>query len=64
MRIKSRRKAIPPRGPLPLEIEGTSEIVVTTSSHLSIDQLNAAGPLTGPSHRTFVPIVRKTLREG
>jgi hypothetical protein len=63
MRIRGRRKAIPPREPLPLEIEGAGEIVVTTSSHLSIDQLNAAGPSTGPSHRTFVPIVRNTLRE-
>ena len=63
MRIRSRRKEIPPRGPLPLEVEGASEIVVIASSYLSTEQLNAAGPLTGPSHRTFVPIVRNTLRE-
>jgi hypothetical protein len=30
---------------------------------LSIEQLNASGPVTGPSHRTFVPIVRSAPRE-
>lgn len=29
----------------------------------TIEQLNALGPVTGPSHRTFVPIVRGTLQE-
>jgi len=63
MRVRSRRKAIPPRGSLPLESGGTDEIVVTGSSSMSTEQLNAAGPLTGPGHRTFVPIVRNTSRE-
>jgi hypothetical protein len=30
---------------------------------LSIEQLNLSGPATGPSHRTFVPIVRNTSPE-
>ena len=57
----SRRKPSPP---LPTSPDLTSEIReadMTPPVPWSVEQLNALGPATGPSHRTFVPIVRSTL---
>ncbi len=63
MRFRSWRKGIAPQGSLPPESENVGEIAVSESSSLSTEQLNAAGPVAGPSHRTFVPIVRNISRE-
>lgn len=63
MRVRNWRKAILLQGSLPRETEIAGEFAVTGSSPMSIETLNAAGPLAGPGHRTFVPIVRNTTRE-
>ena len=63
MRIRSRRKSRPPQGSSPLEAAGDGEIAMIAATSLSPEQLNALGPMTGPDHRTFVPIVRNTTRE-
>jgi hypothetical protein len=39
------------------------DVVVTPPVLWSVEQLNALSPVTGPSHRTFVPIVRSTLAD-
>lgn len=42
---------------------GASDIVVTAASSVTTEQLIAGGPITGPSHRTYVPIVRNTSEQ-
>ena len=63
MRILSRRKSRSPRRSSPLRVAGESEIVMLAPASLSIEQLSTSGPATGPSHRTFVPIVRSIPQE-
>jgi hypothetical protein len=61
MRLRNRRKSTVPSEPAEPTAVGGSDIDVTATAPWSVEQLNALGPVTGPSHRTFVPIVRSTL---
>jgi hypothetical protein len=64
VRLRSKRKTV---GPSELSHQMIVEDDVVDSPPpvlWSVEQLNALGPVTGPSHRTFVPIVRSTLGEG
>ena len=63
MRIRSRRKARSARNSSPPQAAGEGEIAMMAPVSLSMEQLNASGPVTGPGHRTSVPIVRSTPRE-
>jgi hypothetical protein len=58
MRLRIRRKAIPQIEQSHLAAAGDGEVGLTPPVPWSVDQLNALRPVTGPSHRTFVPIVR------
>jgi len=61
MRLRNRREARSQTEPSNFTIAGDGEVDSSTPVTWSVDQLNALGPVTGPSHRTFVPIVRSTL---
>jgi len=61
MRLRNRRKLTVPSEPVQLTAVMSGDIDVTAAAPWSVEQLNALGPLTGPSHRTMVPIVRSTL---
>jgi hypothetical protein len=41
------------------------EVEVETEAPLpwKVEQLQALGPVTGPSHRSYVPIIRSTTKE-
>jgi hypothetical protein len=51
------------------DVEGTDNVdqgpapAVAVREPWKVEQLNAMGPMVGPSHRTFVPIVRSTVKE-
>jgi len=57
MRLRSRGKSRLARRSLPFSVMGYGENAVPAAASLSVEQLNAAGPATGPGHRTFVPVV-------
>jgi hypothetical protein len=61
MRLRSKREPRSQPEPLQLMVAGDGEIEPTTNVTWTVEQLNALGPVTGPSHRTFVPIVRSTV---
>lgn len=63
MRIRSRRKSRYAQGSSVLE--GGNEVVsgLNAPASLSDEQLIGTGPATGPNHRAFVPIVRKSLSQ-
>jgi hypothetical protein len=63
--MRPRRKREPRSEPEPsnLIVGGDNEIDSPAPVLWSVEQLNALGPMTGPSHRTFVPIVRSTLKD-
>jgi hypothetical protein len=63
MRRRSKRKARSEPVPSILTFASDGEVDVSTPVAWSVEQLNALGPVTGPSHRTFVPIVRSTLSD-
>lgn len=46
-----------------LMVTEVDEVEEKTTVTWSIDQLNSLGPVTGPGHRTFVPIVRSLSRD-
>jgi hypothetical protein len=63
MRLRNKRESIAaPEPPQPV-VASDSDVVATAQVPWSVEQLNALGPVTGPSHRTFVPIVRATLAD-
>lgn len=62
MRLRNRRKTSPPEQSQSTVV-GHDDDDVTPLVPWSIDQLNALGPVTGLSHRTFVPIVRSALQD-
>jgi hypothetical protein len=41
-----------------------ASVPVTAPVPWSVEQLHALGPVTGPNHRTSVPIVRSTMKDG
>ena len=60
MRLRSRRTPpshVEPSQPI---VVADDEVASTSTISWSVEQLNALGPVIGPSHRTFVPIVRST----
>ena len=61
MRLRTRR----PRRARPestdVSVDDVFEVEATTPVSWSIEQLHSLGPMTGPGHRTFVPIVRSTM---
>jgi len=63
MRLRSKREARSHPERSQLTGAGDGEVDSTTPVTWSVEQLNALGPVTGPSHRTFVPIVHSTLRD-
>jgi hypothetical protein len=63
MRLRNRRKSTVSSEPAQPMAVGVSDVDVTATVPWSVEQLNALGPVTGPSHRTFVPIVRSTLED-
>lgn len=60
MRLRSKRQPRSEQEPLQVGVAGEDEVEPMTSVSWTVEQLNALGPVTGPSHRTFVPIVRST----
>lgn len=60
MRLRNRRGVLPPEAPQPTVV-GQVEVDAPPVVPWSVEQLNALGPVTGLSHRTFVPIVRSSL---
>jgi len=62
MRLRAKRKLSSPEPSLPVVV-GLDDVVVTPPVLWSVEQLNALSPVTGPSHRTFVPIVRSALAD-
>jgi len=54
MRLRNRREARSQTEPSNFTIAGDGEVDSSTPVTWSVDQLNALGPVTGPSHRTFV----------
>lgn len=62
MRLRAKRKVNPPETSPPT-VMGLDDVVVTPPVLWSVEQLNALSPVTGPSHRTFVPIVRSALAD-
>jgi hypothetical protein len=63
MRLRNRRKRRPEPESSHLAVAGSVEVDSLPPVTWSIEQLNSLGPMTGPSHRTFVPIVRSTMAE-
>ena len=63
MRLRRKREPRTESEPAHLIVGGDFEIDSPAPVLWSIEQLNALGPMTGPSHRTFVPIVRSTLKD-
>ena len=61
MRLRSKREPRSQPEPLQLVAAGDDQVEPMTSVSWTVEQLNALGPVTGPSHRTFVPIVRSTM---
>ena len=61
MRLRSKRAPRTAQEPSQLVVAGDGEVEPTTSVSWTVEQLNALGPVIGPSHRTFVPIVRSTM---
>ena len=62
MRLRAKRRLNQPEPSQPLVV-ALDDVVVTPPVLWSVEQLNALSPVTGPSHRTFVPIVRSTLAD-
>ena len=61
MRLRTRRRPLPLlEVPLDISTE-TREVDVTPVVSWTVQQLQALGPATGPSHRSFVPIIRTSL---
>ena len=58
MRLRIRGRAIPQIEPPQLPTAESVAVDIAPLIPWSVEQLNALRPLTGPSHRTFVPIVR------
>jgi hypothetical protein len=63
MRLRRKREPRTEPEPSHLIVGGDCEIDSTAPVLWSVEQLNALGPMTGPSHRTFVPIVRGPLND-
>ena len=61
MRLRNKRKLTVPSEQVQFTAAGSADTDVTAAAPWSVEQLSALGPLTGPSHRTMVPIVRSTL---
>ena len=61
MRLRSKRAPRTAQEPSQLVVAGDGEVEPTTNVTWTVEQLNALGPVTGPSHRTFVPIVRSAV---
>jgi hypothetical protein len=61
MRLRSKREPRTEQEPSQLMVAGEDEVESTTSVSWTVEQLNALGPVIGPSHRTFVPIVRSAV---
>jgi hypothetical protein len=64
MRLRLRRETPSPSEPPPSTIAAIDQVDPATAVTWSVDQLNALGPVTGPGHRTSVPIVRGTMMDG
>jgi len=62
MRLRAKRRLNQPEPSQPLVV-ALDDVVVTPPVLWSVEQLNALSPVTGPSHRTFVPIVRSALAD-
>jgi len=62
MRLRRSGQLSSPEPTPPLAIEDV-EVESETPIPWSVEQLHALGPITGPSHRTYVPIVRSTARD-
>jgi len=62
MRLRAKRRLNQPEPSQPLVV-APDDVVVTPPVLWSVEQLNALSPVTGPSHRTFVPIVRSALAD-
>jgi hypothetical protein len=63
VRLRSKRSRSPQPEPSPISVADVREVDTTPPVLWSVEQLNALRPVTGPSHRTFVPIVRNTMPE-
>jgi hypothetical protein len=59
MRLRRKREPISPEPSYPVAIE-PDDLDVKLPTLWSVEQLSTLRPVTGPSHRTFVPIVRST----
>jgi hypothetical protein len=64
MRLRTRRPRRASPESTPAFVDDPVEVEATTPVSWSVEQLHSLGPVTGPGHRTFVPIVRSTLRGG
>jgi len=63
MRLRAKRKPRSQLAPPQQTVAQDSGVDSTSPVTWSVEQLNALGPLTGPGHRSVVPIVRSTLRD-
>ena len=72
MRLRNSRKSNPSPEPQPATIAGDADVDVKATDPVSVaapapwrvEQLHALGPVTGPNHRTAVPIVRRDTSPG
>ena len=63
MRLRNRRERDSPPEPTQSAVAVDNEVDSTLPVTWSVEQLNALGPMTGPSHRSFVPIVRSQVQD-
>jgi hypothetical protein len=67
MRLRSKRKTNFAFEQPPTTIAETAEVDAKAPDHAPVpwrvEQLQALGPVTGPSHRTSVPIVRSSVKD-
>jgi hypothetical protein len=74
MRLRNSRKSNPSPEPQLATIAGDADVDVKATDPVSapiaapapwrVEQLHALGPVTGPNHRTAVPIVRRDTSPG
>ena len=61
MRLRSKRRPIPPPEQSLIVVTTDGDVDAKVSVPWSVEQLRSFGPVTGPGHRTFVPIVRSSV---
>jgi len=63
MRRRNRRKWTPQSESLYAAMITSDEAGASRPVPWNVEQLTAMGPVTGPGHRSFVPIVRTTVQD-